>query len=103
MGVDTYGDADKQIRQAARVIDEAIAPRKTSLFAYPYGEANEYLLREYLPRFRHEHRMRAAFTCEPAPVHKTSNQWALPRYVCGLHWKSNEEFRALLKDAGIVP
>ncbi|MEO8102973.1 MAG: hypothetical protein ABI790_10620 [Betaproteobacteria bacterium] len=101
-GVDTYDDADMQIRQAALVIDKMIAPRRTSLFAYPFGDTNEYLVHEYLPRFRNEHGMSAAFTTEPAPVTRNSNRWTLPRYVCGHDWKSSEELRALLKDANIL-
>jgi Polysaccharide deacetylase len=101
-GVDTYQDADWQIRHAAQLIDATIAPSKTSLFAYPFGDANEYLVHEYFPRFRHEHRMKAALTTEPAPVTKESNRWALPRYVCGHDWKTDDEFRAMLKDAHIL-
>jgi predicted PolB exonuclease-like 3'-5' exonuclease len=101
-GVDNYADADKQIRQAARAIDAVIAPAKTSLFAYPYGDTNAYLIEEYFPRFQAEHEMKAALTTEPNPVTKNANRWALPRYVCGHHWKSANEFRQLLKDAAII-
>ena len=101
-GVDNYADADKQIRQAARTIDALIAPAKTSLFAYPYGDTNAYLIEEYFPRFQTEHKMKAALTTAPNPVTKHTNRWAMPRYVCGHHWKSSDELRHLLKDATII-
>ena len=101
-GVDTYADADKQISQAARTIDVLIAPAKTNLFAYPYGDTNAYLIEEYFPRFQTEHKMKATLTTEPNPVTKYTNRWAMPRYVCGHHWKSSTELRQLLKDATII-
>jgi hypothetical protein len=101
-GVDNYVDANRQIRLAAESIDKIIQPKKTNLFAYPYGDTNAYLIEEYFPRYRHEHKMKAAFTTEPLPVTKNANRWALPRYVCGHHWQSADEFRQLLKDAMII-
>lgn len=94
--VDSYASADAEIRQAADYIDARCAPHRASLLAYPYGQRSEYLEREYLPRHAHEHRVRAAFTTEPAPVTRASNRWALPRYVCGHHWKSPDELERLL-------
>ena len=41
--IDSYADADVQIRQASDEIDQICAPHLTSLFAYPYGEMNDYL------------------------------------------------------------
>ena len=70
---------------------------RAGLLAYPYGETNEYLVRDYLPRHVGEHRLRAAFGTLPEPVGKTSERWDLPRFVCGHHWGSVEEFAALMK------
>ena len=92
----TYTQADAQIRQAADWLDVHCAPHRASLFAYPYGQASEYLTREYLPRFQAEHRVRAAFTTKPEPVTRSSDRWALPRYVCGHHWKSPEDLVRIL-------
>lgn len=86
--IDTHADADAQIRQACDWLDARLAPHRASLFAYPYGESNDYLVREYLPRHAAEHRLRAAFTTEAGPVRATSDRWQLPRYVCGQHWTS---------------
>lgn len=95
--IDNYADADAQVRQASEYLDRLCHSRRTSLFAYPYGENNDYLAREYLPDFVHEHRLRAAFTTEPGPITGASDRWLLPRYVCGHHWKSPGELEAILR------
>ena len=95
--IDSYRDADAQIRQAADWLDALLSPHRATLFAYPYGESNDYLVREYLPRFTSEHRLRAAFDTEPGPVHGASARWRLPRYVCGQHWKSPEDLLHVLR------
>lgn len=97
--IDTYADADAEIRQAADWLDVHLAPRPGGLFAYPYGESNDYLLHEYLPNFRHEHRLRAAFGTEPRPLESSSERWNLPRYVCGPHWNDPAQLGRLLDSA----
>ncbi|MFT3792822.1 MAG: polysaccharide deacetylase family protein [Rudaea sp.] len=97
--VDSHVDADAEIRAAADWLDAHLAPCRSTLFAYPYGEWNDYLVREYLPRYVHEHRLRAAFTGEPHPVEANVDRWLLPRYVCGNHWKTPSELEGLLRDA----
>ncbi|MFI4969853.1 MAG: polysaccharide deacetylase family protein [Lysobacterales bacterium] len=94
--IDTWADADAQIRQAGDWLDAHLAPHRASLFAYPYGESNAYLTSDYLPRFMHEHRLRAAFGTEPVPVHGSAPRWNLPRHVCGQHWKDPGELERLL-------
>jgi len=94
--IDTYADADAEIRQANDWLDAHARTPRAGLLAYPYGETNEYLVREYLPRHVGEHRLRAAFGTLPEPVGKTSERWDLPRFVCGHHWRSAEEFAALM-------
>lgn len=94
--IDTHGDADAEIRAAADFIDAHCAPHRSTLFAYPYGESNDYLVEEYLPRSAHEHRVRAAFSTEAAPVTSDSNRWCLPRYVCGRDWRDPAELDSLL-------
>ncbi|MEO7757008.1 MAG: polysaccharide deacetylase family protein [Dokdonella sp.] len=95
--IDSHADADAEIRQASDWLDARLAPHRTSLFAYPYGDSNAYLVEEYLPRFAHEHRLRAAFSTEPAPVDTSSHRWQLPRYVCGQHWRSTDDLVRILE------
>jgi hypothetical protein len=99
LAIDNLGDADAEIRQAADWLDARLAPHRASLFAYPYGESNDYLTDEYLPRHARGHRLRAAFGTQPAPVERHSPRWQLPRYVCGQHWATPDQFGALLDQA----
>jgi hypothetical protein len=94
--IGTWAEADAEIRQAADFLDALMPDRRATLFAYPYGECSEYLVREYFPRFAHQHRVRAAFATTPAPVEPGSDRWQLPRYVCGRDWRSPGELERLL-------
>jgi len=94
--VDTREIADYQIRQAYDYITRKAHNAAADLFAYPFGETNEFLLREYLPAGPARTGVRAEFTTKPAHVTQQSNRWALPRYVCGSAWRSSHELRALL-------
>lgn len=91
--------ADYQIRQAHDYIVTHAPNAAADLFAYPFGETNDFLLNDYLPRGPSRTGVRAAFTTEPAHVTRQSNRWALPRYVCGSAWTSPEGLRALLAQA----
>jgi peptidoglycan/xylan/chitin deacetylase (PgdA/CDA1 family) len=97
--IDTHADADLEIRQASDWLDAHCPTRKTSLFAYPYGESNDYLVRDYLPRHTREHRLRAAFATGARPLEAGADRWLLPRYVCGQHWDSPGSLQQLLRDA----
>ncbi|HZQ60726.1 MAG TPA: polysaccharide deacetylase family protein [Casimicrobiaceae bacterium] len=97
-GVDTRERADAEIADAARLIDAAIAPRRTTLFCYPYSHVNDYLRREYFPQCAHVHGMRAAFGDGAEPVTAASDRWNLPRYICGYHWKSPDELEKILRE-----
>jgi peptidoglycan/xylan/chitin deacetylase (PgdA/CDA1 family) len=94
--VDTRELADYQIRQAHDYIERKAPNAAADLFAYPFGETNAFLLREYLPAGPARTGVRAAFTTEPAHVTPDSDRWALPRYVCGAAWRSSDALQALL-------
>jgi Polysaccharide deacetylase len=96
--IDTFADADAEIRQANDWLDAHCREPRDGLFAFPYGETNEYLLREYLPRFTVQHRLRAAFGTGARPAEASSDRWNLPRYVCGHDWRSPDALAALLDD-----
>jgi hypothetical protein len=96
-GVLDFDEADLQVRKAADYL-RAHAPNPADcLFAYPYGNASRYLAEEYFPLEAHRHRMIAAFTTDPEFVHPGTGHWKIPRFVCRLHWRSQGEFRALLR------
>jgi peptidoglycan/xylan/chitin deacetylase (PgdA/CDA1 family) len=94
-----HAAADAEIRRASDVLDALLPQRRTRLFAYPYGQTTPYLLEEYLPGFRAEHRLDAAFGTRPEPVHAQAPRWDLGRYICGFHWNSPEGLRSVLRDA----
>ena len=96
----TWADADQQIRRSADYIDKALSTtgHATSLFAYPYGHVNAYLTSEYFPRYANQHRVRAAFADRPAYWTADSHAYAIPRFVCGLAWRSPDEFLRILDD-----
>lgn len=96
--ITTWAQCDYQIRQAADYLDQRLRPaHRCSLFAYPYGEYSEYLAECYLPEYQHQHRQAAAFTTGGEPVHAGSDRWRLPRFVCGQHWRTPEDFQAILR------
>lgn len=97
--VDNYIDADKQIRQAYEQLQSLVNNKATPLFAYPYGHVNNYLRDDYFPNYQHEHQQLGAFTTEGDYATRNSNRWAIPRFVCGLHWKSPEALTEILEKA----
>lgn len=91
--IDTVEEADRQIKLASRSVRAITKHPAAGLFAYPYGQTNEFLVREYLPC---QDTVIAAFTTEPQPVHEGTGIWEIPRYICGDHWKSQDQLKALL-------
>ncbi len=98
-GVDNYDDADAQIRRAEDYIESKLGGASARIFAYPYGGFVEYLCREYLPNFQHEHRQRAAVTTHDEFVTEGSDRWKITRFVCNWHWKDPDGLRYILQSA----
>lgn len=94
--VDNYLDADKQIRQAYAQLQKIVNYKATPLFAYPYGHVNDYLRDDYFPNYQREHQQLGAFTTAGDYVTRETNRWAIPRFVCGLHWRSADEFAKIV-------
>ena len=89
--------ADQQVRVAGEHIRQRCAdPSQAVLFAYPYGETSPLLLETYMPH--HKHGMEAAFTDGAAPVTRDTSRWAIPRYVCGAHWKDSMGLINILRE-----
>jgi peptidoglycan/xylan/chitin deacetylase (PgdA/CDA1 family) len=100
MQVTSDVDADAQILAATRYLQLRTGGRATPFFAYPFGHCNEFLSNDYLPRHGEAAGVRAAFTTEPRAIRIGDNRYSLPRYVCGVDWKSPDEFAAILAAAG---
>ena len=97
--IDNYHDAHRQIKWASTYINTRLKNHSVQLFAYPYGESNEYLTDDYFPGHRHEHQTLAAFVTGDNFLTANSNQWAIPRFVCGSGWNSPEELLYILNSA----
>ena len=93
--VRTLEDCRRQVQQAADYI-ERTAGARPAFFAYPWGQASDFMRRDYLPGEQDRHQFRAAFSIEPRHVTCSDDEWFLPRYVCGRDWRSPEELEALL-------
>jgi peptidoglycan/xylan/chitin deacetylase (PgdA/CDA1 family) len=96
----TIGDfetADTEILQAEQYIRGKTRQASVPLFAYPYGESNDFLVNEYFPARREW--FTAAFTTAGEPATEGCNRWQIPRFVCGEHWSSPEGLTDILKDA----
>lgn len=91
--VRTPAEAGRQVTEAARFIRGKAGPGAARLFAYPYGQVSDYLADEWLPA---QDEVLAAFTTVDRPLEEGADLWRLPRYVCGWHWKSNDELRAIV-------
>lgn len=94
-GVDHPEAAEYQVVEAGRYIAERIGCWP-SLFAYPWGQASDFLRQEFFPQQTARHRCRAAFGTEPGLIHSGAERWYLPRFVCGEHWSSPDELAGLL-------
>ena len=95
-GIDNLEDADAQIGRSEEYIKSRTGGRSAALFAYPYGDAPDYLVNDYFPRFPERHRQTAAFTTAGDYAAKGGNPWTIPRFMCGAHWKSMDELARIL-------
>jgi len=97
--IETEAECLAEVDRASDYIERR-SGRRPRFFAYPYGQASDYLRREYLPRHAASVGIEAALGCTPEPVDPASDRWYLPRYVCGRDWKSVTDLELLLDDAG---
>jgi hypothetical protein len=99
MGIDNEDDANAQIAQSQRFIWYRSAGLALPFFAYPYGDAPDYLVQEYLPRRMKSHGICAAFGTQGEPVMRGNNVWHIPRYVFGQHWQTQADLETILRGA----
>jgi len=73
-------EAGIEVGEAARRLRELRGRAGPVLFAYPYGLADEYLARDWLPRRASDFGIEAAFGAERSgPVTAASSRWSIPR------------------------
>jgi peptidoglycan/xylan/chitin deacetylase (PgdA/CDA1 family) len=95
LSIETIGEAMAEVAQASDYIEQRCG-RRPSLFAYPWGQANDYLVEEFFPQRGADLGLTAAFVTAPRSDRQI-NRWSLPRLVCGTDWRSPEEFEAILR------
>jgi hypothetical protein len=95
--VTNYPDADREIRAAASYINSRLGGSCT-LFAFPFGHWNDYLVNDYLPLRAYEHGMAGAFNTAGREIRSGDSIWNLPRLVCGEHWRSQSELDTILRN-----
>ncbi len=91
--------ADEEIARAAHYLRDAAPNPGLELFAYPYGESNEYLANEYFPCHGGPLGLRAAVTTRAGFLEPGCQKWEIPRFLFGRDWRSPSELRALLEEA----
>lgn len=94
--VDTFTDAENQIAKAQHYINTVTGGNAMPAFAYPYGHVSGYLRDEYFPEHGERSGLRAAFSTAGTSVSPDTCIWDIPRFVCGYHWRSSEEFIQLI-------
>lgn len=93
--VDTFEDCTAQVDRAADYIEKTAGARP-QFFAYPWGQASDFLRKDYMPRQQKRHGFRAAFSIEPRRLSRKDDRWFLPRLVCGKDWTFPEELEKIL-------
>jgi Polysaccharide deacetylase len=97
--VDTFDDCEAQVAAASAYI-RTQSGRTPRYFAYPYGQASDYMRGTYLPERGAQIRLRAAFSIEHAYVTEESDRWFLPRFTHGASdTSSREDLRRILTDS----
>jgi hypothetical protein len=93
--VATFEAAEREIRTAGEYINSRVGGGCT-LFAFPFGHTNDFLVNDYLPRHQDKHGMRAAFGTGGRAITEADPAWNIPRIVCGDHWQSPQELARLV-------
>jgi peptidoglycan/xylan/chitin deacetylase (PgdA/CDA1 family) len=96
--IDTFEDADLQVRVAHEFIAAKAPNPAAGYFAYPYGDPSDFVADEYFPQHGERHGTIVAFCGHPGVLHHESDRWRLPRYTCGMDWHSTGELEKILRD-----
>lgn len=91
--------AEHEIGQAASYLQAKAPNPGAGLFAYPYGDTNEFLLRDYLPRRSRSLGIRAAFTTRAGFLENGCGRWEAPRFMFRRDWSSPAELAKILEAA----
>jgi peptidoglycan/xylan/chitin deacetylase (PgdA/CDA1 family) len=95
----TRAVADAEIRVAQSFLASRVPNPGNTLFAYPYGQHNPYLVDEYFPVHAPQLGLAAAFSDGPGYFEADANPWTVPRFVFGRDWTAPEGLEAILDGA----
>jgi peptidoglycan/xylan/chitin deacetylase (PgdA/CDA1 family) len=87
--------AEFEIAQAQEYLTARLG-RRPRVFCYPFGHISPFLHDDWLPRRGPQIGLDAAVGDGASAVTEASDRWNLPRYICGWHWKAQEELRRIL-------
>ena len=97
--IDNERLAEHEIGQASAYLQTKAPNPGVGLFAYPYGDTNEFLLRDYFPRRSRSLGIRAAFTTRAGFLENGCGRWEAPRFMFRRDWSSPEELATILRAA----
>lgn len=96
-GIRSSASARRQVVQADLYLRERLPGKALAgVFAYPYGHSNCFLAHEFLPDRQQGHDIRAAVTTTAGLVRRDTNRFLIPRFTCGEHWQTPEQFEEIL-------
>lgn len=95
--IETEAECRAEVDQASDYIERR-SGRRPEFFAYPYGQASDFLRLDYLPRRGPELGLHAALGCDPEPVTVASDPWFLPRYMFARDWKDPAQLERILSE-----
>ncbi|MCF6262026.1 MAG: polysaccharide deacetylase family protein [Xanthomonadales bacterium] len=93
--IDTHPECAIEVQKANTYISELVK-RSPKFFAYPWGQASNYIYQDYMPNIASKFGLEAAFSTQPKAITPHANKWFLPRFVSGEHWKSTQDLQQLL-------
>ena len=79
--ITNYSDAHIQIALANEMLCQITKNRSVPYFAFPYGQTSEYLIKDYLPKKKSIHGLKAAFTTGGTCLTQETLIWKIPRFV----------------------
>ena len=97
--IDSQAAAERQVSRAHAYLQREVPNPAARLFAYPYGERSDFLVKDFFPDATRNPGVLAAFTTDGQFVTRASSRWELPRFTCGHDWHSTAELEALLDAA----
>jgi len=98
LGIDNYESSTREIVNSSSYIATKIGAMP-DLFAYPNGNASNYLRYTYFPYYTSEHHTYAAYSTVPTYVTRSSERYFMPRISHFTDWTTPAQLSAILDGA----